>query len=78
MRASQNTGLQWKEEGWVLCLVAPLSSAKGLWCWEAVGPRTWFYSCTFAGWVASELCESVSDLCCLSEVCSGNVAGMFS
>lgn len=31
MRASQNTVLQWwKEEGWMLCLVAPLSSAKGL------------------------------------------------
>lgn len=77
VRASQNTATV-EGEGWVLCLVAPLSSAKELWCWEALGPRTWFCSCTFAGCVASELCESVSDPCCLSEVCSGNVAGMFS
>lgn len=60
MRASQNTVLQWwKEEGWMLCLVAPLSSAKGLWCQETVWPRTWFCSCTFACCVASELCETV-------------------
>lgn len=77
MRASQNTAAV-VEGGWVLCLVAPLSSAKGLCCWEAVGPRTWFCLCTFAGCVAAELCESVSDPCCLSEVCSGNVTRMFS